>query len=336
MNDRLQEQLLGYALGALDDAEQREIEDRLSTDPALRRELESVQQSLEPLAEAYVEYDPPAGLAAQACEYVAEEALRLRQVQPGRAGAVGGFESRSRWAFADWVVTGGICVVAVALFFPAVLNSRFLSRVTVCQNNLRELGTSLSQYSEYLGDGFFPAASTEGNRAFAGIWRPILLDQGFLTDPSLALCPDSALAQNGVAIPAPNLQEIDAASGSRILLLQRFAGGSYAYTLGVILNGRHMPIRNMRRPHFAIMADSPWEPLGQQTHRHGRNILYEDQHISFVSDLSEVRLVDDPFFNHYGRCEASFDVNDAVLGPSDFPPVRTPSVSAYQLDKEAR
>jgi len=46
--------------------------------------------------------------------------------------------------------------------FSSILNSRFVSRVTACQDNLRQVGTSLVQYSEYLGDGFFPAVPIEG------------------------------------------------------------------------------------------------------------------------------------------------------------------------------
>ena len=66
MNDRLKEQLIGYALGALDENELREVEQRLSGDAELRRELEAVQSALEPLADAYEEHEPPAGLADRA------------------------------------------------------------------------------------------------------------------------------------------------------------------------------------------------------------------------------------------------------------------------------
>jgi anti-sigma-K factor RskA len=153
VDDRLREQLVGYALGALDDTEQSEIEQRLSVDPELRRALESVQQSLEPLVESYEEYEAPPGLAATACGYVAEEASRLDSIQPGLSRAHDALHARSRWALADWVVMVGICAAALCLFFPAIANSRFLARVTACQDNLRQLGTSLVQYSEYAGNG---------------------------------------------------------------------------------------------------------------------------------------------------------------------------------------
>ena len=39
MTDSVQEQLLGYLLGALDDPEQESVEARLKRDPDLRRQL---------------------------------------------------------------------------------------------------------------------------------------------------------------------------------------------------------------------------------------------------------------------------------------------------------
>jgi hypothetical protein len=89
-----------------------------------------------------------------------------------------------------------------------------------------------------------------------------------------------------------------------------------------MVNGRHMPIQNCGRAHFAIMADSPRSSWGQSVHQHGQNILYEDLHISFVVNGPNVQIIDDPFCNRLGRCEAGIDINDAVVAPSDFPPLR--------------
>ena len=76
---------------------------------------------------------------------------------------------------------------------------------------------------------------------------------------------------------------------------------------------------------FAILADSPWDAFGESAHRHGRNILYEDLHIEFVADLDTAQLVDNPYFNRMGRCEAGRDCDDAVVAPSYFPPLPLPA-----------
>ena len=63
MNDRIREQLLGYLLGALDDDGRIEVEQQLAVHSEWSDELESLALSLEPLAETYEEFEPPAGLA---------------------------------------------------------------------------------------------------------------------------------------------------------------------------------------------------------------------------------------------------------------------------------
>ena len=330
VNERLREQLLGYALGALEESEVRALEPLLAADPALREELERIQQSLEPLAESYEEFTPPPGLAVAACAYVQEEAERLQRTHPGvelattSSRTVGSGSSEGRWSLADWFVFGGVCAVAVALFFPAVVNSRFMAQITSCQNNERVLGISMVDYSEGPGRGCFPSVPSSGNRAFAGVCVPILCDQGMLTDPGVLVCPDSALARFGQPLNPPTLEDIDAATGDEVLIMQRMSGGSYAFSLGVIENGRLVPVRNQRRPTFAILADSPWDAYGESAHRHGRNILYEDLHIGFVPDLAAAELPDNPYFNRMGRCEAGRDCDDAVVAPSYFPPFAAP------------
>lgn len=47
MNDRIREQLLGYLLDALDDAERSEVEQQLEVSPELRTELESLATRFE-------------------------------------------------------------------------------------------------------------------------------------------------------------------------------------------------------------------------------------------------------------------------------------------------
>lgn len=64
--------LLGYLLDALEPEEKRELERRLSTDPDLRRDLELLRRSLEPLDGTSSLIDPPAGLARRTCDWINE------------------------------------------------------------------------------------------------------------------------------------------------------------------------------------------------------------------------------------------------------------------------
>jgi hypothetical protein len=326
VNEQIREQLIGYVLGSLDAQEQSFVERQLGADPAWRRELEIVQKTLEPLAEAYHEYEPPNELAERACRFVAEESGRLKVERPCpriRHGD-GGFDESRRWRLADWVVLAGICLAAVSLFFPALLNSRISARIIACQDNLRELGLALSRFSETTRERYLPPVATEGNRAFAGFYAPVLQDAGLLRDSQRVICPESKLLRELRQFRIPSTLEIDSAVGDQILLMQRFAGGAYAYSLSFVSKGEYQRPRNLGRTYFVVMADAPsLDSGGVAVHGKGLNVLYEDSHVRYVCDWLNDRSVmrDNPFCNRIGRMEAGRDIDDAVVAPSHFPPL---------------
>jgi hypothetical protein len=193
-----------------------------------------------------------------------------------------------------------------------------------CQNNLREIGVALTQFSDSNPDRLFPSPATEGNRAFAGMYAVELQHAGLLDDPRFVICPDSPVVKNVGQVRIPRRGEIDSAVGDEILLLQRMAGGTYAYTLGFVCNGRHFAARNLSRGYFVLMADAPALEFGRfAAHGRGLNVLYEDCHVRFVNDIQNDShvLADNPFCNRIGRMEAGTDIDDAVVAPSYHPPL---------------
>ncbi len=81
----MRENLIGYALNALDPAEQAEFEAQLGRDPQLKRELELISRSLEPLSWDQGMHAPPVGLASRCCEFVA---VQTRVRLPAPAGGL--------------------------------------------------------------------------------------------------------------------------------------------------------------------------------------------------------------------------------------------------------
>ena len=118
-------------------------------------------------------------------------------------------EGRFHWQ--DLVMAAGIVVAASLLLFPAIHGSRVQARLLACQGNLRELGTALTNYSEYHG-GVFPKVPTEGNLAAASAYAPILVADKLLPEDRLVLCPGSPLADLG-SFYVPSLDEIEAVAG---------------------------------------------------------------------------------------------------------------------------
>src|SRR5581483_8285319 len=68
----MDENLVGYALNALDPDGQREVEAYLLTHPAARQRLEAVRQALQPLATDRDAIEPPDGLRIRTLARVAE------------------------------------------------------------------------------------------------------------------------------------------------------------------------------------------------------------------------------------------------------------------------
>lgn len=331
----MREDLLGYLLEALDEAERERVEQALRKDPDLQRRLEDLKDELQMLAGEEDVLEPPPGLAERTCAMVdafeedrqATEAGRRRTTPPdvglsdrARRELAGG---GSPTALADFVVGAGIFLAASFLFLPAIANSRFHSEVTACQYNLQRIGEALTSFSEYRG-GLFPQVPTDGNRAVAGVYARMLVDNACLTEPRVLICPASNLATRRDEWFIPTLAELDAAEGRRLMRLQHLLGGSYGYTLGYLADGRYRTQRNERRPHFALMADAPsYHLAGHQSSNHGgrgQNVLFEDGRVDFVTCCYEGSDGDFLFLNRNGFAEAGTDKQDAVIVASEMPP----------------
>lgn len=336
MASSVEQQLLGYLFGALDDSERETVENEIQHDPQLREKLVQLRRRLEPLRRLQTDFDPPPGLAERACELVVAYSATHSERSPvpfpapvfsqGAASAapLAGLWNGRPWGWSDFSVAAGMVVVAVLLVFPAIENSRFKSQLLTCQDHLREVGQALTAYSSRHG-GYFPQVPQHGNLAAAGIYAPVLLGDGYLDDKRWVLCPSSSLAANAGHFRLPTLEQVKTAAGSELTRLRRVMGGSYGYSLGYVRGGRYHATRNLSRPQFALMADSP-NPLlpGYQSLNHGgrgQNVLFEDGHVIFMTTPRPAELGDDFFVNDTGLVAAGNHPNDSVIGTSDTAPV---------------
>jgi hypothetical protein len=324
----MREDLLGYLLNALDDQQRERVEEALRKDPELQRQLEALKDELDSIDSNIPEFEPPIDLADRTCDLIDESGPRCFESQPEPSSARRYWStsdwrelagSPRNWSLADAIVTAGILVAVSMLFFPAIANSRFQSQLAGCQHNLIQVGQALTDYSEKKG-GYFPSIPHRGNRAVAGIYAPLLMEEGYVQDPSLFVCPSSRLALQRADWNVPTLAAVDAASGIELLRLQRAMGGSYGYSLGYVRDGSYGPLRNDGRSHFALMSDTPSLHLaGHQSSNHGglgQNVLFEDSRIQFISTYLNDRYFDVIFLNEQGYAAPGIDRNDSVIGQS--------------------
>jgi hypothetical protein len=277
----------------------------------LQRDMDLLARSLLPLAVDKDHYEPRPGLAARTCEFVIAQSATVVPV-PATAHAP------RQWKLTDMAIAAGIFLAAATLFFPALNQSRFAARVAGCQNNLRQIGRALTEYSE-MHNGYFPNVPLRGRLAVAGIYGPRLVELRLVSDPNLLICPGSALAARS-DYNVPTCQQLETAEGPHLVHLQRLSGGSYGYTLGYVINGHYQPTKNLRRKTFALMADAPGqaEPFNTPNHEgHGQNVLFEDESIQYLTTCKAHGCNDHIFLNDAGERAPGNHKDDAVIGGSD-------------------
>jgi len=321
----MREDLLGYLLGALEGDERERVEREIERNPSLEREISALQARLDPLRETSLDFEPPFGLATRTCALVEQHRettdVTSEPVKLKEAPAELNHRNRFRWY--DLVVGACVLIVGFALIFPAIARSRQMAQRQACERNLQQVALALQSYSEQ-ANGYFPAIPLQGNRAFAGVFAPMLVENELVNDPGVFVCASSPLASGDRGWQMPSLQEIDQTEGRALAKARESASGSYGYNLGVGVDGQYQPPKNHNREFFALVADSPTIHLPDRRSmnhgRRGQNVLYEDGHIVFVSGLAD-QYEDHPFLSRRGNVEPGLDADDAVIGRSNTPPV---------------
>jgi hypothetical protein len=341
----MREQLLGYLMGALDASQQKEVERALESNPQLREELDLLHEALEPLRADRALYEPPCGLAERTLDAVAAIAgWPEEEVDPSPAPGAHEQETAlaspmktalsapresfakawaGRWAALDVVASAAILAAAAMLFFPAVANSRFQARVMGCQSNLQTVARGLENYSENHNQQLVTIPES-GNLSIAGLYAPVLHESNYVPEPQSFGCPGGMSQRDAQPPRIPTISQIERAVGEQLRELQRRAGGSFGYSLGYLVNGEYVPLRNLRRPTFAIMADAPGpQHQGRLSRNHegrGQNVLFEDFHIEFVPEGC-VGDQDDIYVSDRNVVEAGMHRSDSVVGASHSSPL---------------
>lgn len=352
----MHEDLIGYLLGALEPHEMRRVAQWLEEDPEARRELEAIERSLRPLEEAYEPPEPPSqdlvaktlaalpplpdrsGEEGESVGKVGEEATSSGAVDhqavdlPRLGPSIDTVRGRG-YGWTDWLGAAAAAVVMLTVIIPALAAGRLEARKTACQDNLRQFGTAITQYVTRSPQERMPAVAEAGREAFAGVFMIRLNEAGLLTEPDLRWCPslDQPLGTEAALTDlaaVPTLDELHGVPVDRLKQIQQYAGGQYAYNLGVVEDDRLKSPRFESRASFAIMSDAPLSGTTATT-QHGRlvghngtgiNVLYEDGRVRFRPTATLETIPDHPLLNHRGEVEAGVSVDDATLAPSWRPP----------------
>ena len=340
----MQEDLLGYLLGALEPHEMRRVARMIEEDPCVRDQLAEIQRALEPLdnhSDQTIEPTPPdlvsrtmANLPPLSEALPEAKSSNEHSLQATYASLVPmhpgvEFAESNQLSWLDWF-SGSVAAAAIlGLLLPSMAAGRFETRKAACQAQLRQLGTALTQFVIRDGQNRLPRVAESGPEAFAGVYAVRLNDDGLLPDGSIRWCPSLATPKRSAITLTPidrveSLEELRSAPADKLRQIQQFAGGQYAYTLGVFDKARLTPPRFQARSSFAVMSDAPpagfsdREDLDRLTGHDGEgiNVLFEDGRVQFIALPTLNVLPDHPLLNNWGRVEAGVNIDDASLAPS--------------------
>lgn len=225
----MQEDLIGYLLGALEPDEMRRAEKWLQENEEAREELAKLERALGFLCDSgtFGEMDdrddtvdherPPADLVSRtlaslpplppmvpskdgvaADDPLAEsplaESLQWREsgsMSLPSASLSPSTESSDshRLGLRDWFASVAAACVVMAITIPSLVEGRFLARKQACQDNLRELGIAMTQFVNRNAEQRLPSIAADGYQAFAGMYAPRLREAGLLSEDEDTLCP---------------------------------------------------------------------------------------------------------------------------------------------------
>lgn len=323
----MRDQLLAYLLDDADPEQRRRIEEHLANDPTWQHEYEKLKQCLEAHQEPPEKTTcPPPDLVDRTCSLVRKVSDSQCDIQLSESSD--GCKGRRRWSAVDLIVAASVLVAIGALLFPALVESRRMSRRLQCQDNLKEIGRSLVSYQKTKGNGL-PHVRYREN---AGVFVIELADSGVISREELArllICPSTHLAddvfQGTVVLQIPTRESLDSLPPDALRELQKVMAGSYAYQFGFVNEkGKYQAMPFFGRSDVPMLGDSPdLSAIGYQSSNHGdcgQNIINQDESSRFVSHCDSQDCIGHPFLNDAGQHAAGRSVRDAVLGRSEATP----------------
>lgn len=311
--------LLGYALGALDEDDRLKLDAEIRQSPELERELEQARQWLEPLALDDEPVEPPADLCQRTLARIAE---RREAELPKIAGKLprhwGG--PRTWYRRVDVAVAAGI-VLCLLVLLPSLLNEiRYRQEVQACQNSLRAWWNGLKGYGEN-HNGKLPdvANLVDQDKQAAGVFVAALQDQQSVPQGTSIGCPATALRR----LPPATLDDVRRMTPDQFNAYIRQLQLGLAYSLGYAEGAGIRGLRfdcNGQNAYIPVMADWPTTTvmvgdLSNSTNHggFGQNILYLDGHCVFSTVRTAGVNGDDIYVNLARQVAAGKNVWDAVL-----------------------
>lgn len=356
--------LIGYLLGALEPNEEKDVERALASSEPLRERLADLEDEMRTLPDRFVEIDPPSGLTEKTLNTIGivDTSLNGIEIENVASGGTGNpfaeetdveskrdhtlspqpepLKSRSPWSMMDLIVGSAVCLVIAAILFPSIANSKFQSDVTVCQDNLRQVGQKLAGVADGFGGKL--DLGLVGNRFEVSQYVEKLMHAEMLSDINALVCPgdprrddtaricrtawgmdkESAFAQlqeqGSPELLTPELmptteskisQAVVASENTNPFVYAKAACGSYGFSVPQIESekSRWVSISIPSNSSEVISADAGcFDNADMRSQNHsakGQNVLYGDLSVGFIRDSSYLPTGDHLYKNDQGEVQ---------------------------------
>ena len=316
--------LIDYLLGRTDEPSAGEVRRRLEADPEFRRLHSDLQNTLKALGRS-ADVEPPEDL-------VDRTMARIRSARQTEALLVQqGLSRRGGWPTFSLRELGAIAAAAlllVAIFVPAVRQSKSRTLLNECYSNVGQIGSALQTFANEHHS--LPASAAQRQRWLAREQEPAVSNSVALfrlvrseyASPVRFQCPavggGSFVAQAGM---------VDFPAGRFINYSYQHAMGSewMRANAGVSLAGvaRQMAILADATPVFCngrFDRDRVHAPVSDNHARTGQNVLYLDMHVDWTEQPTvgvngnNIYLAEGIL--DYSGDEAPVNVTDSFLLPA--------------------
>ncbi len=313
--------IAGYSVHSLEEGEMTLAKKELDTNPIAESLFKRMAISIKALRSDRAPIRAPSGLARQTILHVRTSVSRTMPAAPPLSREYDPGVRHSWGLRADLFAAAGLLIMFGGVIWPAIHHQRQNQKDLECQNNLAQIWRGVATFASFKNNQM-PKPELKGSRSVAGIYAPLLVENGFANPDSFHVdCPVGIEKYPTHIFPSlktlDHLYQNDRAQWREVV---QGMGGNYSYSLGYLgRNGHHSGFDLRAGDRHPLMADSGHHRASHNSPNHsgrGQNILFLGGNVRFRNQRNVGQTGDDIYLNRHFSKSAGLDGDDCVLGNS--------------------
>ncbi len=181
--------IAGYSLQFLEEVELTRAKNELEKNPLAESLLKRLSISLKALRSDRAPIRAPGGLARKTILHVRTSVSRTMPAAPPLSREYDPGKRRSWGLRADLFAAAGLLMMFGGVIWPAIHHQKQNQKDLECQNNLAQIWRGVASFASFKNNQM-PKPELKGPRSVAGIYAPLLVENGFANPETLHVdCP---------------------------------------------------------------------------------------------------------------------------------------------------